>query len=139
MTIFPTGAGIMFPYDKFSDVTLYQWGHMYCISNYSFGPFAWEYYLFHYVISGKGVLYSTDSNGEIKEYSLKAGQGFMIWPGQYNKYQADEKEPWEYAWVEFDGLLARELVVQAGLEYNSPVYDANGLDAQSHFLCSAAL
>ena len=136
MTVFPTGASAMFPYDKFSDVTIYQFGHMYCVPGYSFGPFAWNHYLFHYILAGKGVLLSTDSSGKVHEHFLTAGQGFMIWPGQTNTYRADTDEPWEYTWVEFDGLLAQELVAQAGLDYNRPVYDASKIDDQAKIAAS---
>ncbi|MCL2572283.1 MAG: AraC family transcriptional regulator [Defluviitaleaceae bacterium] len=130
MTVFPTGASVMFPFEKFSDVTIYQFGHMYCVPGYSFGPFEWNHYLFHFIHAGKGVLHSTDSDGKVHEYPLKAGQGFMIWPGQTNAYRADVDEPWEYTWVEFDGLLAQELVVQTGLDCKNPVYDANKMENQ---------
>jgi len=136
MTVFPTGASAMFPFDKFSDATIYQFGHMYCVPGYSFGPFEWNHYLFHYILAGKGVLHSTDSNGKMHEYPLKAGQGFMFWPGQTNTYRADDDEPWEYAWIEFDGLLAQELVVQAGLDYNNPIYDANKIADQDKMAAS---
>ena len=46
----------------------------------------------------------------------------MIWPGQQTFYTADAKNPWVYAWVDFDGLKARELMIQAGLTYNNPIY-----------------
>ncbi|MCL2360250.1 MAG: AraC family transcriptional regulator [Defluviitaleaceae bacterium] len=136
MTVFPTGASAMFPFEKFSDVTMYQFGHMYCVPGYTFGPFEWNHYLFHYIIAGKGVLFSTDSTGRTHKYPLKAGQGFMIWPGQSNTYQADADEPWEYAWVEFDGLLAQELVAQAGLDYNNPIYDTSKIDNQEKMAIS---
>ena len=124
MTVFPSGSGSSFPYDKFSDLTLYQFGHKYCTPNYSYGPFAWNHYIFHYMYSGTGVLVSTDSEGEVRRYSVGPGQGFMFWPGQTNTYIADKSEPWEYGWVEFDGILAKELVMQAGLDYNNPVYES---------------
>jgi len=47
MTIFPSGSSIMFPYERFSDVTLYQFGHQYCQSGYAFGMFSWKHFLFH--------------------------------------------------------------------------------------------
>ena len=46
----------------------------------------------------------------------------MICPSQVNTYYADENLPWEYAWVEFDGVKAMEFMEMAGLDYDHPVY-----------------
>jgi AraC-like DNA-binding protein len=46
----------------------------------------------------------------------------MIWPNQKNLYKADTNEPWEYIWVTFNGILARDFMMQAGLDYNEPIY-----------------
>ena len=48
-----------------------------------------------------------NSKGETRTYSVKSGQGFMIFPGQINTYIADEQLPWEYMWIEFDGLRVK--------------------------------
>ena len=45
-----------------------------------------------------------NAKGDTQTYSVKSGQGFMIFPGQINTYIADEQLPWEYMWIEFDGL-----------------------------------
>ena len=112
-----------FPYEKYSDLTMYHYGRHHCQPNYSVGPMmVWGHYLFHYVISGKGTFYSTDDSGVVREYNITSGQGFMIWPGQHCTYTSDKDEPWEYAWVEFDGNRAEETILKAGLQYNHPVY-----------------
>lgn len=112
-----------FPHGKFSDLTIYHFGRHHCSPGYSVGPMmVWNHYLFHYIISGKGTLFSTDDSGVVREYSLSAGQGFMIWPGQLSTYTSDEEDPWEYAWIEFDGQKAKESVLKAGLLHNHPVY-----------------
>lgn len=69
------------------------------------------------------MLYSHASNGDIHEYSLKGGQGFLICPGQINLYTADAKEPWKYVWVEFDGMRAEDSLLQAGLDQDHPIYN----------------
>ncbi len=48
--------------------------------------------------------WQTMQSGDTQTYSVKSGQGFMIFPGQINTYIADEQLPWEYMWIEFDGL-----------------------------------
>ena len=44
----------------------------------------------------------------------------MLFPGQINTYIADTDFPWEYTWVEFDGLRAKEIVETAGLSPDHP-------------------
>lgn len=34
----------------------------------------------------------------------------MIFPGQITTYVADIQVPWEYVWVEFDGLRTTEIL-----------------------------
>ena len=112
----------IFPNDNFLDLRLYQYGWEQCAPLHSFGPFVRNHYLFHYILSGKGVLHSDDGDGVTQHYHLGAGHGFLICPGQVNTYSADEKTPWKYTWVEFDGLRAAEYLEAAGLSVNQPVY-----------------
>lgn len=112
----------LFPHEHFLDIRPYQYGWEECKPLHSFGPFVRNHYLLHYIISGKGMLYSHTTNGEIHEYLLEANQGFLICPGQINMYTADEKNPWKYVWVEFDGMRAEEFLLQAGLEQDQPIY-----------------
>ena len=106
----------------FIDLNMYQFGYQQCAPNHSFGPAARNHFLFHYIISGKGCLHSQDSHGNIHVYYLEHGQGFLIWPNQINHYFADGKDPWTYSWIEFDGLKAKQLVLQSGLDEDNPVY-----------------
>ena len=52
----------------------------------------------------------------------------MIFPHQICTYIADQNLPWEYVWLEFDGLRAKELVDTAGLSCDSPIYRARYKD-----------
>lgn len=112
----------VFQNDKNIDLTLFQYGWEQCLPMHSYGPAKRNHYLFHYIFSGKGYLSSNDSSGDTKLYKLEANQGFLICPGQVNTYYADERQPWEYAWVEFDGVKALEFMELAGLGYDHPVY-----------------
>ena len=112
----------LFPHYKYSDLTMYQFGWEHCLPNNSLGPIATSHLLFHYVISGKGVFRVTDGSGIIREYELGPGQGFLMWPDNVCTYVSDSEEPWEYAWVEFGGLKAEELILEAGLNANFPIY-----------------
>lgn len=114
----------IFPSENFVDLGLYQFGREQCTPSHLYGPAARNHYLFHYVLSGTGRLMSNDSKGVTHEFSIKSGQGFMIFPGQINTYIADERLPWEYVWLEFDGLRVKEAVELAGLTPDTPIYRA---------------
>lgn len=118
----------IFPNERFVDLGLYQYGWEQCEPLHSYGPYARNHYLFHYVISGTGTLQSTDSNGSTATYQIRSGQGFLIYPKQINTYSADKDHPWEYTWVEFDGLRVREALELAGLTMDAPIYRSNSRD-----------
>lgn len=118
----------IFPNEDYLDVRPYQYGWEQCAPLHSFGPFVRNHYLFHYIISGQGTLYSHASNGEIHEYSLGANQGFLICPGQINLYTADRQFPWKYVWIEFDGLRTADSLLRAGLEQDRPIYRPRSLE-----------
>ena len=112
----------VFRSDKNIDLTLFQYGWENCAPLHSYGPAKRNHYLFHFIFGGKGYLSSNDSAGQTHLYKLEANQGFLICPGQVNTYYADEKTPWEYAWLEFDGVKALEYMEMAGLGWDRPVY-----------------
>nr|WP_294493020.1 AraC family transcriptional regulator [uncultured Mediterraneibacter sp.] len=114
----------VFPSENFVDLNMYQFGKEQCDPAQSFGPAIRNHYLFHYVLSGTGRLMADDSSGTTREYQIRSGQGFMIFPKQINTYIADPDLPWEYVWIEFDGLRAREAIETAGLTPDHPVYHA---------------
>ena len=114
----------IFPNDRFVDLGLYQFGRESCEPGHSFGPAARNHFLFHYVVNGTGTLIADDGNGYNNTFHIRSGQGFMIFPKQVNTYIADADHPWEYAWVEFDGLRAKEMLETAGFSMGNPVYIA---------------
>ncbi len=118
----------VFPSENFVDLGLYQFGWEQCAPSHSFGPAARNHYLFHYCLSGTGTLFADNSHGESVHYQIKSGQGFMLFPNQVCMYIADYDIPWEYTWIEFDGLRARETVQLAGLTPDQPVYRARYKD-----------
>ncbi len=118
----------VFPSENFVDLGLYQFGREQCDPSHSFGPAARNHYLFHYCLSGTGTLYADNSRGETVTYQIRSGQGFMLFPGQITTYIADRNLPWEYAWLEFDGLRAKECVELAGLSPDNPIYKARSKD-----------
>lgn len=118
----------VFPNETFVDLGIYQYGWERCESLHSYGPYIRNHYLFHYVISGMGKLISNDSKGVEHIYDIKSGQGFLICPKQINTYIADMEHPWEYVWVEFDGLRVKEALNLAGLSIDAPLYHSNNKD-----------
>ncbi len=112
----------VFPRENFIDLGLYQFGWEQCDPSHSFGPAARNHYLFHLCLSGTGTLFSNNTKGELITYQVKSGQGFMLFPHQICTYIADHEIPWEYVWVEFDGLRVKESIDSAGLTQNNPIY-----------------
>lgn len=88
-----------------------------CSSGHAFGPAVRTHYLFHYVLSGKGAF---EKNGE--RWQLSAGQGFIIYPGESTRYQADTDEPWEYCWLGFNGTDAEEILSDCALSREAPIF-----------------
>lgn len=114
----------VFPNENFVDLGLFQFGRECCTPSHLFGPAKRNHYLFHYVVSGSGTLFSDDSKGVTQTYHIKSNQGFMIFPNQINTYIADEIIPWEYIWIEFDGLRVKSMLEVAGITRDTPVYHA---------------
>ena len=114
----------IFPNHSFVDLGLYQFGLETCEAGHSFGPARRNHYLFHYVINGRGVLYADDLKGHTNTFKIHSGEGFLIFPEQVNTYVADISNPWEYTWVEFDGLRVKEALEVAGFSWERPVYRA---------------
>lgn len=109
----------------FVDLGMYQTGHEQCPSGHLFGPASREHFLFHYVLKGKGTLLCPDSSGELKKHVIRENEGFLIFPGCVTTYFADTDEPWEYVWIEFDGMSVREGIDRAGFSLDAPVYRAS--------------
>lgn len=110
--------------DSFIDLRIIQSGSEQCRPAHSFGPATREHYLFHYVLRGEGVLYGSSREGELQKFSVHEGQGFLIYPDQINTYVADSESPWEYVWIEFDGLRVKENLDATDLSCAAPIYEA---------------
>lgn len=110
-----------FPQRTLTSLAVCNTGIQKCQSNYSWGPGVRDHYLLHYVISGKGV-YQVSG----RTYALREGDLFLAYPNQNIFYQSDEREPWEYCWVGFDGTDAALLMEQTELSTENPVYRFEG-------------
>lgn len=88
-------------------LSVYNVGFQKCDPLYQWGPGIRDHYLIHYVISGKGYYFIHNDRIE-----LSAGDCFLVYPNTEVTYQADESDPWEYAWVGFTGSDAA-IILQA--------------------------
>ena len=82
------------------DINPLDVGSEQCPAEHGYGPAIREYYLIHYVVSGKGFFQTGD-----KEYHLSSGDMFLIRPKQVTAYYADPDDPWAYIWVGFESTL----------------------------------
>ncbi len=94
-------------------------GEQHCAPNHFNGPKSRDHFIFHFVISGKGVF---KING--KEYELKKNQGFMIPDSSVIFYQADRDDPWYYCWFQISGGEAESFFENLSLSKKNPIYDA---------------
>ena len=124
----------IFPNENFIDLGMYQYGYEQCEPEHSFGPATRNHYLFHYIISGTGTLMADNAKGETQTYSIKRGQGFLIFPEQITTYIADQNLPWEYVWIEFDGLRVKEALDLTELSVNTPVYHSHSKDLREQLM-----
>lgn len=117
---------MMNTYDvPFIDLNIIQCGSETCEPNHTFGPAKRDHYLFHYILSGKGVLESELPNHSTAAYSVHRNQGFLIYPDQTATYTADADTPWDYLWIEFDGLRVKENFDAIGITPTQPVYKSD--------------
>ena len=124
----------VFPGTSYVDLMPYQYGREACSPGHAFGPARRSHYLFHYVISGAGTLMASDRNEVRADFRVGAGEGFLIFPQQVSTYVADMGDPWEYIWVEFDGLRVGEALEEAGLGVASPVYRTHDPEGRDRML-----
>ena len=89
---------------EYAGVNPVQFGYESCEKSHGFGPATRTHWLFHFVVSGKGI-FRIDG----KMYELTGGMMFVIPPFVETYYEADAEEPWEYIWVGFTGTPPMEL------------------------------
>lgn len=99
-------AHLIFPKNKLNnEIYVCHFGYHKVNASGAFGPSQRGYYLFHFIKKGKGV-YRVGG----KTFTLGKNQGFIIKPKEEVYYCADEKEPWEYEFIAFNGISAEALV-----------------------------
>jgi AraC-type DNA-binding domain-containing proteins len=93
-------------------------GFSQCPPAYTYGWETRDYYLIHYIISGKGSFFA---NG--KKYSLVAKQGFLITPGSTIMHLSDIADPWHLCWVGFNGEHVERYLKSAHLDECNLIFD----------------
>ncbi len=99
-----------------SDLSVLSCGFQNCSPLHSFGPAIRDYYLLHFVKKGTGVF--TTSQGR---FPIHEGGMFLIYPSEVTFYCADQEDPWDYFWVGFVGIKARQLLARIGFSESHPV------------------
>ena len=123
-----------FAHGHYVDLMPFQYGREQCEPGHAFGPARREHFLFHYIISGRGLLMTTSESGTKRDFRLSAGEGFLIFPSQVTTYVADLDDPWEYIWVEFDGIRVADDLENAGLTLSSPIYRSQSSELRAYMV-----
>ncbi len=110
---------------QLSSLSVYNAGYEKCRPGYQWGPGVRDHYLLHHVIRGRGYYRMRG-----KEYCLGAGDTFLLFPRVESSYQADEKEPWEYAWVGFAGSDAYSMIANTDFSREHPVWNQSEISGE---------
>ena len=102
------------------DLNLYTCGREECASSYSYGPAIRSGYIVHYILKGKGIYKVGD-----RTFHLEKNDGFLITPNHLVYYEADAADPWEYAWIGFSGVKAKEYLNRSSLSMDHPIFTFN--------------
>jgi len=108
--------------DRGSELSLNECGYEKCSPSHYWQGHR-DFYLFHYVLKGKGILKYKDE--EIR--TIRKGQCFFIKPHDEIYYEADEKDPWEYIWIGFGGISAKSLMKKCTLS-DTIIQEAKNVD-----------
>lgn len=103
-------------------LSVYNTGFQKCEPCYQWGPGIRDHYLIHHIISGKGF-YQVGG----KTYELHEGDTFLVYPQTEIAYYADTDDPWEYAWVGFNGSDAAIILKATDFSESSPVLPTSEL------------
>lgn len=88
-----------------TDIYPIQYGAQQCRPGYGFGPCVRSNYILHYVYSGCGILRIDNT-----EYTIHAGEIFLIKPYWLAYYESDTENPWLYRWIEFNGSMSERIL-----------------------------
>ena len=102
---------------NYNELSLFECGDEECVKSKAIVLSKKDYHLFHYVVSGHGILIINK-----KEYHLGKGDIFFI-PRQTDAiYFPDKEDPWHYRWIGFDGVKADEYLVRLDIDVTNPIF-----------------
>lgn len=103
------------------DLAIYQFGYEKCSGDQHFGPFKRDCFMLHFLVSGQG-LYKIRN----KTFHLKKGDCFLVIPDEDTYYEANKTDPYEFYWIGFRGVNAKQLMEDLGFYRNDNfVYHSN--------------
>lgn len=87
-----------------------------CRPGVSIGPLVKDFYLVHYITSGKGT-YTVNN----RQHHLGPGDAFLIRPGKTVVYTADQQDPWRYCFFAFNGSAAEQYLSRTSFAYDDVI------------------
>ena len=100
-----------------SETVIHNVGFSACPPNYTYSWDTRDYYLLHYIISGKGIYTAGNKN-----YELGKNNGFLITPNSTIMHLSDIKDPWTLYWVGFNGKFIEKYLKEAGLDEDHLIF-----------------
>lgn len=100
-----------------------------CTPGYAFGPYTRENYVLHFILKGKGTL---QVKGKL--YRIGKDQAFLLRPGVETVYQADQEDPWTYAWIGFHGYQCADIIERMGFTPQEDVIDVENAEALAGYI-----
>ncbi len=70
-------------------------------------------FIIHYIIGGRGKFMDKDFDNRC---------GFLIAPGEFEKFVADDKDPHETCWIKFKGERAHEYIERCELPLHNEIF-----------------
>ncbi|MBO4286515.1 MAG: AraC family transcriptional regulator [Bacilli bacterium] len=113
---------------NYQELALFECGDEECVKSKAIVLSKKDYHLFHYVVSGRGILILNK-----KEYHLGKGDIFFI-PRQTDAiYFPDKEDPWHYRWIGFDGSKADEYLSSLNITIDNPIVSDSGKKYLKYF------
>ncbi len=127
------------PSKKLTSFNVISFGEEQCKPLHARGVSMCDYWIMHYVVSGKGIV---EVEGE--SFNISASQCFIFHPYEHFFYQAHKHEPWHYIWVGFrtdsdmSFLDGKHVIESSSLygHFSSIMQAANMQFGQQEFLCA---
>ena len=129
---------------KLTPINPLQCGKQICPPRYMYTSDASDFWILHFVISGKGTLIKNNGKHNVCENDI-----FIIRPIEKVTYIADADNPWQYVWIGFTSSTSVPCILEKSDVIHTPylkdlfirAYEAEGFEngdtygAYEHYLC----